>query len=108
MGRLTSPVPKPRLSPLAVALRVGFAAALSAAILAVSCAALFVTHTPRIVSLLLEPFSLLLVPGLLIAFLAAGTSDFSPILVLRVSSVFYFLLFLLLALRRRRVHTPSR
>ena len=106
MGFLTTPFPQPRLSPSALALRVLFAAAMSAASIGIACEALFLTHTSRLVSLLLEPFSLLLVPGLLIAFVTAGTSDFSPILVLRVSSVFYFLLFLVLALRWRRVHTP--
>jgi uncharacterized membrane protein YoaK (UPF0700 family) len=51
--------------------------------------ALYVTSGPRWVSLLVEPVSLILLPGLVIALATSGSHDFPPEVVLAVSAAFY-------------------
>lgn len=70
--------------------RVLLSAVLSAVVVAVATEAMFVTTAPKLVSLLVEPFSLLLMPGLVAAILIAGPHDFSPGSVVFISAVFYF------------------
>ena len=55
-------------------------------------AALYVTSAPEWLSLLLEPFSLLLLPGLVVAFATSGSHDFPPNLVIAVSAAVYLVL----------------
>ncbi len=90
----------------AFALRLLLCALLTSAVIGIAYAALFVTTAPAPVSLLAEPFSLLLTPGLLIALAIAGHHDFSPSTVLLASAIFYFVLFF--AVLSRRTHTRSR
>ncbi len=54
---------------------------------------MFVTSAPKALSLLIEPFSLLLMPGLVVAVLSAGAHDFSPLTVVCVAAAFYFCFF---------------
>ena len=79
----------------AVLRRLAISAVLTAVLLVVSCAAMYVTFAPRIVSLLIEPFSLLLMPGLVVAIVMAGAHDFTPISVVCVAAIFYFCFFYL-------------
>ena len=65
------------------------AALLSAVLVAVATAGMYVTTAPRLISLLLEPFSLLLMPGLVVAVMLAGPHDFSPGSVVFIAVVFY-------------------
>jgi len=51
---------------------------------------MFVTSAPKIVSLLIEPFSLLLMPGLITSIILAGPHDFSPLSVVYIAAGFYF------------------
>ena len=74
--------------------RLVYASLLSALLLAVACTALFVTSAPAAISLLVEPFSLLLVPGLLMAVAVTGShADVSASVILGTSATFYFCLF---------------
>jgi hypothetical protein len=70
----------------------------------VASAANFLTTAPEALSLLFEPFSLLLMPGLLTSFALAGPHDYSIDTVLVASVVFYalFFYFALTWLSRRR------
>jgi hypothetical protein len=83
------------------------AASLAAmALVMAGTAALYVTSAPAWVSLLVEPFSLLLLPGLMVALVTSGSHDFAPEAVFAVSVAFYvgFIYAALLrrAVRRRR------
>ncbi len=69
--------------------RLAYAALLTAVLVAVATAGMFVTSAPELVSLLLEPFSLLLMPGLVVAVMLAGPHDFSPGSVVFVAAIFY-------------------
>lgn len=86
------------------ALRLVIAALLSVVAVAFGVGGMYVTSAPRWVSLLVEPFSFLLVPGAIYAW--AQTTflklDFSSDTIVRVSVVFYFLLFTLILLVRLR------
>ncbi len=62
---------------------------LAAAIVALASAALYVTSAPPVVSLLVEPISLLLLPGLLVALVAAEPHDFTAMSVLVWSMLVY-------------------
>jgi len=73
-----------------IARRILLAALLTALLMAGAIGAMFVTTAPAIVSLLLEPFSLLLTPGLLAGLLSSGPNDLSPITVVTVTAGFYF------------------
>jgi ammonia channel protein AmtB len=71
---------------------------------------MMVTSAPRWVSLTLEPFSLLLIPGALFAWAEAAYNklDFSGTTTIHVALLFYFFAFALLLLHRlkRKVY-PS-
>ncbi len=73
---------------------------LAAAIVALASSAMYVTTAPPLVSLLVEPFSLLLLPGLVVAMIAAGPHDFTAHSVLLWSLLIYAGLSFF-ALRRR-------
>ncbi len=73
--------------------RVLLAAAATALLLYVSTQAMLVTTAPKIVSLLVEPFSLFLLPGLVVAVLLAGAHDFTPGAVLFIAAIFYMAIF---------------
>ena len=92
--------------------RLLLAALLTAALLAAGSAALFVTSAPAAISLLLEPFSLLLTPGMLIAVAVYGShDDASANAVLVASGCFYFVVLSVILARRpppKRPHRPSR
>jgi len=84
-----------------------FLAAILATIVLVvaGTSALYVTSAPAWVSLLVEPFSLLLLPGLMVALVTSGSHDFAPEAVIAVSAAFYvgfiYVALLLRAARRR-------
>jgi hypothetical protein len=65
------------------------AVGLTAVLMIAAAAGLYVAASPAWVSLLLEPFSLLLMPGLVIALVTAGSHDFAPDVVIAVSAAFY-------------------
>jgi hypothetical protein len=73
--------------------RLTISAAITTVIVVAGSAAMFVTSAPRLVSLLVEPFSLLLMPGLVVAILIAGPHDFTPIGVVAIASAFYLAFF---------------
>ena len=66
---------------------------LSIALIAIAVAAMFATTASEPVSLLVEPFTLLLTPGLLVVVVLAHGHDFLPAHVLYASFVFYFAVF---------------
>ena len=70
--------------------RLALSAIVTCVLVGVATAGMFVTSAPKFVSLLFEPFSLLLMPGLIVAILFAGAHDFSPLSVVGVAAVFYF------------------
>jgi hypothetical protein len=76
-----------------------------------SAAMLFVT-APEWLSLIFEPLSLLMAPGLIAGLFASGPHDLNPVLVVKGSIVFYFLSFFCLlewrAWRKRRARRRSR
>ena len=83
----------------------------AAALMALAVTAMYVTTAPPLLSLLLEPLSLLLLPGLLVSIVSAGPHDFSPGLVIYVAFGFYVaLIYLLLWLwwEPRRLQADSR
>jgi hypothetical protein len=65
------------------------ATALASVLMIAATAALHVSSAPKWASLLLEPFSLLLMPGLVIALATSGSHDFGPDVVIAVSAAFY-------------------
>ncbi len=71
-------------------------------VVAVASAANFLTTAPKLISLVFEPFSLLLIPGLIASLLIAGPHDYSPIIVVQFSLVFYVLAFYWVLTRRAR------
>ena len=73
--------------------RVLLSAAITALLIYVATEAMYVTTAPKLVSLIVEPFSLLLMPGLVVAILLAGAHDFTPGSVLFLSAIFYFAFF---------------
>ena len=102
------PAPASPRQPLA--LRLLLAALLTAVLLATASAALSVTTAPAFVSLLVEPFSLLLMPGFLVVVATSGRHDeVSSRAVLLASACLYFVVFSVLLTRRRtRTHSRSR
>lgn len=77
------------------------AALLSASLVSAGVIGMFVTSAPRLVSLLMEPLSLLLTPGLAVVIVFAGPHDFAPLAVIWTSLLFYFVaIYLALALRQ--------
>lgn len=95
-----------------LARRLLFAALLTAVLLTLASAALSFTTAPAFVSLLIEPFSLLLTPGLLISLAIAGRhNEVSASAVLLASACLYFVAISLVLTRwsgRKRTHSPSR
>jgi hypothetical protein len=83
-------------------LRILIAAVLAAAVVLLGVAGMSVTSAPRWVSLLVEPFGFLLAPGAMYAWGQAIYTrlDFSSDTVVRVSFIFYVLLFTLILLAR--------
>lgn len=84
---------------------------LTGSLIGLAYGGLFVTAAPEAVSLAVEPFSLLLMPGLLVALAIAGQHDFSPAVVLLASAGFYLIFFvgaLSWRMRRLRAHRGSR
>ena len=73
--------------------RVLFSAAITALLLYLATEAMFVSTAPKLVSLVVEPFSLLLMPGLVVAIVLAGPHDFTPGSVLFIAAMFYFAFF---------------
>lgn len=65
----------------------------SGAVVGLAVAGIFVTTQTETVSLLLEPFSLLLMPGLLVSLVLANVHDFPPLVVILASFFFYFAFF---------------
>ena len=81
------------------------AALISGLVLAIGSAGMLVTTEPAPVSLLLEPFSLLLAPGLLIAVETKTRGEPSPMAMIEWAGAFYLLVsYLLLSWRARRAH----
>ena len=74
-------------------LRLVLAGAAAAAIVGVGSAGLLFTTGPEWASLLFEPVSLLLLPGLLVGIVLASPHDLDPHVVMNGTIVFYFLLF---------------
>jgi hypothetical protein len=72
--------------------RLALALVSTAALVGLAVAAIYVTTAPAVISLTLEPFSLLLLPGLVASIVLAGPHDFSPSLVIYVSFAFYLAL----------------
>ena len=73
--------------------RAMWSAILTAALVTVASCAMYVTAAPKFVSLVAEPFSLLLMPGLLAAVLLSGPHDFNPTDVVYLAAIFYFVFF---------------
>jgi hypothetical protein len=73
--------------------RVLLSAAITALLLYLATEAMFVSTAPKLVSLVVEPFSLLLMPGLVVAIVLAGPHDFTPGSVLFIAAMFYFAFF---------------
>ena len=74
----------------------GLALLLAAVIVALSAAAMYAAPAPTAVSILVEPLSLLLLPGLLVALVAAGPHDFTAQAVLASAFLIYAVAFFLL------------
>ncbi len=95
-----------RLGPFAAfMLRIVLAGALTAAVIGIASFGLLFATAPAWASLIFEPLSLLLIPGLGIAMALSGPHDLEPSVVVTASIVVYFLLFFALlearAWRRR-------
>jgi hypothetical protein len=88
--------------------RLVLAAAVAAALVAVAVGAMYVTTTPASVSLLLEPLSLFLLPGLVVSIVLAGPHDFSPATAMYVTFGFYVVLFYTLLWRLNRPRSIAR
>ena len=73
--------------------RVIWSAILTAALVTVASCAMYVTAAPKFVSLVAEPFSLLLMPGLVAAVILSGPHDFIPTDVVYLAAIFYFVFF---------------
>jgi len=94
-----------------VARRILLAALLTTLTMVAAIGAMFVTTAPQIVCVLIEPLSLLLMPGLLAALLSSGPTDLSPVSVVMVATGFYFAFFCLALWwldRARRARRTSR
>jgi hypothetical protein len=74
----------------------------AAILIGLGSGAVFLTTESRVLSYLLEPLSLLLLPGLLIALGAAGAHDFSPNSVIYAAFAWYIVFFYLIFTWRYR------
>ncbi len=95
----------------ALMLRVVAAGVATAGVTGIGSVALLFVRAPAWLSLIFEPVSLLLLPGMMISMKHAGPHDLDPILILKSSVAFYFTFFLawfeLRAWRARRRAQPS-
>ncbi len=93
-------------------LRTLLATLYAAVLIGLAVAGIFFTTAPELLSLLAEPFSLLLMPGLLVSLAVAGPHDYSPNIVLLVSLacyiVFFYFVLSWIARRRRLVRARVR
>ena len=87
--------------------RLMMALVLSGALTVAATSSLYVTAEPKWISLLLEPLSLLLFPGVAIAMATAGRDDFSPDAVVEASAVFYLVCVYVWLLWRSRRTRPA-
>jgi hypothetical protein len=78
----------------AFGLRMLIAAAAAALVIGMASAGLLFSTAPERISLIFEPMSLMLMPGLLFGIYEAGPHDLNPKVILWASGVFYFLFFL--------------
>ncbi len=89
-----------------VVLHLLLAALTAALIMGIGLSGMLVAMAPRLLSECVEPLSLLLLPGLFIAIVSAGTHDFLPEVVVRAAAIFWFLAAFLFFTWRAR--TPNR
>jgi hypothetical protein len=75
-------------------LRVVLAGAATALVVWVAAAAMLFTTAPAYVSLIVEPLSLLLLPGLAVGVYVTGPHELDPKMVVEGSVIFYFVCFL--------------
>ena len=78
----------------ALMLRVVAAGVATAVVIGLGSVALLFVRAPAWLSLIFEPVSLLLLPGMMISMKHAGPHDLDPILILKSSVAFYFTFFL--------------
>jgi hypothetical protein len=83
-----------RLGPFAsLMLRLVLSGAAAAGIVGIGSAGMLFTTGPEWASLLFEPVSLVLLPGLLVGIVLSGAHDLDPHVVMSGTIVFYFLVF---------------
>ncbi len=83
-----------RLSPfLSLMLRIVLAGVAAALVVSLGSAAMLLSTGPEWASLLFEPVSLLLLPGLIVGLFHSGPHDLEPHVVMNGTIVLYFLLF---------------
>ncbi len=100
------PVREPAREPVRdITRRIALATLFTLALLLLAYLGMFVSTAPAPISLLLQPFSLLWMPGLLVALAVAGPHDFSPHLVVIVSFAFYLAFFYYVLRWRRQART---
>jgi hypothetical protein len=93
--------------PTTIPRRLALSALLTGALMYVACDAMYFTTAPKLISLLVEPFSLLLMPGLVVAIAFAGAHDFTPISVVCIAAAFYFGFFYCALWRVARAAQPA-
>jgi hypothetical protein len=90
----------------ALMLRFVLAGVMAASVVGIGSACMLFSTGPEWASLIFEPVSLVLMPGLLVGMVLSGPHDLQPQVVLAGTIVFYFLLFWVVlewrAWRRRR------
>jgi hypothetical protein len=83
--------------------RVVLAGVATAVVVRLASVGMLVSTAPEWLSLILEPLSLLFLPGLLVGIVQSGPHDLAPAVVVQASVVIYFVLFLIgLEYRARR------
>jgi len=73
--------------------RLAWATIFTVVLVVVATAGMYLTSAPKYVSLLAEPFSLLLMPGLVLAVVLSGPHDFVPVDVVFIAAGFYLCFF---------------
>ena len=91
MGLAIAPHAKTRAAQILT--RAACAILCAALVVGAAMAANYLTTASKSISLLFEPVSLLLMPGLIVSILTAGPHDYSPHNVTIVSLAFYFVFF---------------
>ncbi len=104
---LTEPASRPRLFRHLrnAVLHLLLAALTTAVIMGIAITGMLVATAPRLLSEIVEPLSLLLLPGLFFAIASAGTHDFLPEVVVKAAAVFWFLAAFLFFTWRTRTHS---